>query len=237
MKYHILIVEDELSIATLIQYNLQQAGYETTVVYNGKAALQEIEQKNFDFLVLDLMLPKISGMEVCKTIRNSQNSIPILMLTAKSDEHSKVNGLQSGADDYLTKPFSPRELIARIEAILRRSPSINRFSLNEKTIKINKLTLYPNSFRAELNKEPLQLTKKEFELLVYLAQNKGKVVSREELLYSVWGFHYAGDTRTVDMQVSRLRDKIEDDSKNPRYIKTIWGVGYTLEESDDSILS
>lgn len=228
MKQHILIVEDEASIATLITYNLEQAGYETTVAKDGEQGLHLIEEQSFDFIVLDLMLPAIDGMEVCRRIRKRGNEIPILMLTAKSDEADKVSGLQSGADDYLTKPFSPKELIARIEAILRRTR--REASTNKNYISIGALKVFPNKFQAFLHNKPLDLTKKECEVLIYLAEHKGEIISRDQLLHQVWGYDYTGDTRTVDMQVSRLRDKIEQDSKEPQYIKTVWGIGYRMEE-------
>lgn len=228
MKRTILIVEDEESIATLIKYNLEQAGYDTKVASDGKEALELVRVQSFDFIVLDLMLPEIDGFQVCKSLREDGNDIPILMLTAKSDEENKVLGLQTGADDYLTKPFSPKELIARIEAIFRRT---NRKASSErKQIKIGSLNIYPQNFEAYLNGQPLELTRKECEVLIFLAKHKGEVISREQLLHKVWGYDYAGDTRTVDMQVSRLRDKIEANSKEPQYIKTVWGIGYRMGE-------
>jgi len=228
LNRHILIVEDEQSIATLIKYNLEQAGYQTKIAYDGKQALQYIHEQPFDFIVLDIMLPEIDGLEVCKTIREDKNDIPILMLTAKSDEHNKVTGLRLGADDYLTKPFSPKELIARIEAILRRTD--RKDNVEQFQITIGPLLLYPANFQAYLNDEKLDLTRKEFEVLVYLGKNKGEIISREQLLHEVWGYDYVGDTRTVDMQVSRLRDKIEVNSKEPQYIKTVWGFGYRMDD-------
>lgn len=228
MKRKILIVEDEQSIATLIEYNLGQAGYETKVATDGKEALQLVTEQHFDFIVLDLMLPEIDGLQVCTTIRENENDVPILMLTAKSDEENKVLGLQSGADDYLTKPFSPKELIARIEAILRRTNRDER--VEQKKVAIGQLIIYPQQFQAYLQDELLDLTRKEFEILNYLAAHKDEIISRDKLLHEVWGYDYAGDTRTVDMQVSRLRDKIEQNSKDPQYIKTVWGFGYRMEE-------
>lgn len=228
LKRHILIVEDERSIATLITYNLEQAGYKTTVAYDGEQALTIIDEQSFDFIILDLMLPKIDGFQVCAELRKKDNDIPILILTAKSDEENKVIGLQTGADDYLTKPFSPKELIARIEAIFRRT---DRKTVKErKEITIGELQLYPQNYQAYLRGRPLDLTKKECEVLIYLAEHKGEIISREQLLHQVWGYDYAGDTRTVDMQVSRLRDKVEQNSKEPRYIKTVWGIGYRMDD-------
>ncbi len=228
MGLRILIVEDEASIATLIRYNLEQAGYKTIVADNGREVLQRINEEKVDFIVLDLMLPEIDGLEVCRQIRKTGNDVPIIMLTAKSEEESKITGLRAGADDYLTKPFSPKELIARIEAILRRT---NRPSKEEEEVlRVGDLWIYPKRFRAYIQEELLDLTRKEFEVLAYLSKHKGEIVSREELLHEVWGYDYAGDTRTVDMQVSRLRDKIEQNSKEPKYIKTVWGFGYRMDD-------
>lgn len=228
MGLRILIVEDEASIVTLIQYNLEQAGYETLVADNGREALKLVEEEKVDFIVLDLMLPEIDGLEVCRRIRKTGNDVPIIMLTAKSEEESKITGLRAGADDYLTKPFSPKELIARIEAILRRT---NRPSKEEEEVlRVGDLWIYPKRFRAYIQEELLDLTRKEFEVLAYLSKHKGEIVSREELLHKVWGYDYAGDTRTVDMQVSRLRDKIEENTKAPKYIKTVWGFGYRMDD-------
>lgn len=228
MKRTILIVEDEPSIVTLIQYNLEQAGFLTEVAYNGEEALVLVSQKEYDFIVLDLMLPKIDGVEVCKTIRRNENDVPILMLTAKTDELDKVHGLEIGADDYLTKPFSPRELVARIQAILRRSEG-KKSSVSD-VLQVGDLDIFPQRFEAFLGETQLELTRKEFELLVYLAEHKGQILSREQLLHAVWDYDFVGDTRTVDVQVSHLRDKIEVDSKKPKYIKTVRGFGYKLEE-------
>lgn len=227
MGLRILIVEDEASIVTLIQYNLEQSGYETLVADNGREALKLVEEEKVDFIVLDLMLPEIDGLEVCRRIRKTGNDVPIIMLTAKSEEESKITGLRAGADDYLTKPFSPKELIARIEAILRRT---NRPSKEEEVLRVGDLWIYPKRFRAYIQEELLDLTRKEFEVLAYLSKHKGEIVSREELLHKVWGYDYAGDTRTVDMQVSRLRDKIEENTKAPKYIKTVWGFGYRMDD-------
>lgn len=228
MKRKILIVEDEQSIATLIEYNLQEANYETTIASDGEKALQLIKKESFDFVVLDIMLPKVNGIEVCTRLRRQGNNIPILMLTAKSEEENKVTGLQAGADDYLTKPFSPKELIARIEAIFRR---IDKYTDNEQVdyIRIGDIKIDLVKYEVYVANTLIEFTKKEFDLLVYLAKHQGEIISREQMLYEVWGYDYAGDTRTVDMQVSRLRDKIEKNSKEPEYIKTVWGRGYRME--------
>lgn len=227
MNRTILIVEDEPSIVTLLKYNLEQQGYLTEVAYNGEEAMQRFKEKEYDVIVLDLMLPKMDGMTVCKSIRQMNQQIPIIMLTAKDTEYDKIYGLEMGADDYLTKPFSPKELIARINAILRRT--------NEKDLKhaskieIGDLVIYPQKFEAFFKEDLLELTRKEFELLVYLSQHKGEILSREQLLNAVWEFDFVGDSRIVDVQVSHLRDKMEADTKNPQYIKTVRGFGYKME--------
>lgn len=229
MERTILIVEDEPSIVTLIKYNLEKAGFLTDVVYNGEDAIKKTEENKFDLIVLDLMLPKMDGMEVCKTIRKNNNYIPILMLTAKDDEYDKIYGLEMGADDYLTKPFSPKELIARINAILRRTEQRTE-NAAPLVLEVGDIKVHPDRFEAFFKGDLLELTRKEFELLVYLIQHKGQILSREQLLSSVWEYDFVGDTRIVDVQVSHLRDKIETDSKNPTYIKTVRGFGYKLED-------
>ncbi len=224
----ILIVDDEKSIVTLLNYNIEKAGFITDVAYDGLEAIQKIESNDYDLVVLDLMLPGLDGMEVCKHLRNNKIDIPILMLTAKDDEFDKVLGLELGADDYLTKPFSPKEVIARIKAILRRTKkaATNNFS----TIRIGDLLIYPERYEAEINSNLITFTRKEFELLYYLATNKGKVISRDQLLSGVWDYDFVGDTRIVDVHISHLREKIEPNSKKPIYIKTVRGLGYKLEE-------
>ncbi|WP_068674632.1 response regulator transcription factor [Oceanobacillus sp. Castelsardo] len=229
MAQKILIVDDEKSIVTLLNYNLEKAGYVTDTAFDGKEAIQKIEQNNdYNLVVLDLMLPEIDGMEVCKHLRSNKNDTPILMLTAKDDEFDKVLGLELGADDYLTKPFSPKEVIARIKAILRRSnmTPTTQFS----TIRIGELIIYPERYEAEMNSNMITFTRKEFELLYFLATNKGKVISRDQLLSGVWDYDFVGDTRIVDVHISHLREKIEPNSKKPVYIKTVRGLGYKLEE-------
>ena len=227
MKQTILVVEDEPSIVMLLKYNIEKAGFLTDIAYNGEDAVIKSRQTKYDFIVLDIMLPKMDGMEVCKTIRRDKNDVPILMLTAKDDEYDKVSGLEMGADDYLTKPFSPKELIARIQAILRRTNGGN--STNSGLLEVGDLHISRDLYLAKLEKKELDLTRKEFELLVYLADHKNKILSREQLLSAVWDYDFVGDTRIVDVHVSHLRDKIEVDTKNPKYIKTIRGFGYKME--------
>lgn len=230
----ILIVDDEQSILTLLQYNLEQAGFEVISASDGEEARHKAITEKPDLIVLDLMLPKLDGIEVCKQLRQEKVETPILMLTAKDDEFDKVLGLELGADDYMTKPFSPRELVARVKAILRRTASLSvqqgDTEDKEEVLRIGCLKIYPEHYEAYFKNQLLELTPKEFELLLYLAQNKGRVLTRDQLLSAVWNYDFAGDTRIVDVHISHLRDKIEENSKKPLYIKTIRGYGYKLEE-------
>ncbi|TMN22660.1 response regulator transcription factor [Lentibacillus cibarius] len=227
MSQKVLIVDDEESIVTLLNYNVERAGFATEVAYTGTSGLEKATSIPFDLIILDLMLPGIEGTEVCKQLRQRKIDTPILMLTAKGDELDKVLGLELGADDYLTKPFSPKEVVARVKAILRRTTK--KEVINETPIRIADLTVFPEQYEATINGETLQFTKKEFELLSYLAKHRGKVLSREQLLNAVWGYDIAEDTRVVDVHVSHLRGKIEPDLKHPVYIKTIRGLGYKME--------
>ncbi|TDL98565.1 response regulator transcription factor [Macrococcus brunensis] len=231
MAQKILVVDDEQSIVTLLKYNLQQAGFEVETAFDGEEGLEKVFTERPDLLVLDLMLPKMDGVEVCKSIRNEKNQIPILMLTAKDDEFDKVLGLELGADDYMTKPFSPREVVARVKAILRRTV-VNEQQMDirqSKEINIGKLKILPEHFEAYRNNELLDLTPKEFELLIYLIERQGRVITREHMLNSVWNYEFAGDSRIVDVHISHLREKIEENPKQPQYIKTVRGLGYKLE--------
>ncbi|MGG3469709.1 response regulator transcription factor [Neobacillus pocheonensis] len=234
MKNKILVVDDEQSIVTLLQYNLEQSGFEVITAMDGEEGKRLAETESPDIIILDLMLPKLDGMEVCKQLRQEKIQIPILMLTAKEDEFEKILGLELGADDYMVKPFSPREVIARVKAILRRTQAQAETSEetgnDESLILIGKLTIYPEKYEAYYNENLIELTLKEFELLLFLAQNKGRVLTRDQLLSAVWNYDFAGDTRIVDVHISHLREKIEEDTKKPAYIKTIRGLGYKLEE-------
>jgi two-component system, OmpR family, alkaline phosphatase synthesis response regulator PhoP len=227
----ILVVDDEQSIVTLLDYNLKQAGYTVITALDGEAALNIALSEQLDLIVLDLMLPLMDGIEVCKELRQRKVMTPILMLTAKDDEFDKVLGLELGADDYMTKPFSPREVVARVKAILRRMNYQTEVEQTDSTTKlhIGDLKLEPDYFEAYFKGEKLELTPKEFELLVYLANNKGRVLTRDQLLSAVWNYDFAGDTRIVDVHISHLREKMENDTKKPVYIKTIRGLGYKLE--------
>lgn len=228
MNQRILIVDDEVSIVTLLTYNIQREGFETDVAYSGDEAVNKAMNTDYDLIILDLMLPRMSGMEVCEYLREENNFTPILMLTAKNDEYNKIRGLELGADDYLTKPFSPREVIARINAILRRV-RLTQSGIPSK-IKIGQITIYPDRYEAKLNNHYLDFTRKEFELLLYLTTHKSLVISREQLLKEVWDYNFMGDTRIVDVHISNLREKIELSTRNPIYIKTIRGLGYKMEE-------
>jgi two-component system, OmpR family, alkaline phosphatase synthesis response regulator PhoP len=230
VKKRILIVDDEQSIVTLLKYNIEKAGFEVFACYDGLSALKAAEKEFFDLMVLDLMLPGLDGIEVCKQLRAKAIDIPILMLTARDDEYDRILGLELGADDYLTKPFSPREVVARIKAILRR---LNKSGENEEIsnkITVGDLAIYKDRYEVLLKGNQIEFTPKEFELLLYLAEHKGKVLSRDQLLNEVWNYDFIGDTRIVDVHVSHLREKIELDTKKPVYIKTVRGLGYKLEE-------
>ncbi|NRG27490.1 response regulator transcription factor [Bacillus circulans] len=236
MKKKVLVVDDEQSIVTLLKYNLQQAGYDVLTAMDGEEGLNLALTANPDVILLDLMLPKKDGMDVCKELRQQKVLTPILMLTAKDDEFDKVLGLELGADDYMTKPFSPREVIARIKAVLRRiqmqvpAASDEVDEEEDDGIKIGELRVLPNYYEAYFKGELLELTPKEFELLLYLVKNKGRVLTRDQLLSAVWNYDFVGDTRIVDVHISHLREKIEENTKKPLYIKTIRGLGYKLEE-------
>ncbi|MBU9710633.1 response regulator transcription factor [Evansella tamaricis] len=232
MSQHVLIVDDEESIVTLLQFNLEKEGFKVTTAMDGKDALQKGLNHPFDLIILDLMLPEMDGLEVCKQLRQNKITTPIFMLTAKDDEFDKVLGLELGADDYLTKPFSPREVVARIRAILRRTQTTDTPSVTtteDVKITIGDVEIYPDNYEVYLKGIPLELTPKEFELLLYLANHKGRALTRDQLLNAVWNYEFVGDTRIVDVHVSHLREKIEPNTKKPVYIKTIRGLGYKLE--------
>jgi two-component system, OmpR family, alkaline phosphatase synthesis response regulator PhoP len=229
MSKKVLVVDDEQSIVTLLTYNLEQAGFTVVTANDGEEAIEKVASEQPAFIILDLMLPKLDGVEVCKQLRQQKVMTPILMLTAKDDEFDKVLGLELGADDYMTKPFSPREVVARVKAILRRTQFSNGEMETKVQIVIGDLKILPDSYEAYFRGERLELTPKEFELLVYLAKHKGRVLTRDQLLSSVWNYDFAGDTRIVDVHISHLREKIEQDTKKPIYIKTIRGLGYKLE--------
>ncbi|WP_166242059.1 response regulator transcription factor [Paenibacillus turpanensis] len=229
MKKRILVVDDEPSISMLIEFNLKLVGYDVMCVYDGEAVFEVIKQFRPDLIVLDLMLPKMDGIQVCRKLRSQNNMVPIVMLTALQDLSDKIAGLDNGADDYMTKPFSPQELISRIQAILRRI-NIMPPSNENKPIAIGSLTIDPEQRTVNVEGNPVDLTPKEFELLLFLLKHRGKVLSRQQLLHGVWDYHFLGDTRIVDVHISHLRDKIEKNARSPEYIVTIRNVGYKLTE-------
>jgi two-component system OmpR family response regulator len=228
MADKILAVEDDTNLLETIRYNLRKEGYETVTAVNGEQAVAAARRDKPDLIILDIMLPGLNGFEVCRILRKEM-TVPILMLTAKADETDKVVGLEIGADDYMTKPFSMKELIARVHAMLRRAKMAAPPAPAPPAIKIGALELDIARHMASLSGSKLGLSPKEFDLLVFLARNKGLVFSREQLLQKVWGYDYAGDTRTVDVHVRWLRQKIEADPAHPLYLLTVRGAGYKLE--------
>ena len=225
-KKKILIVEDEKTISDIIQFNLVKEGFEVDTAYDGKTGLEKALNGMPNLILLDLMLPLMDGFQVCKKVREVSN-VPILMLTAKEEEVDKVLGLELGADDYITKPFGMRELVARIKANIRRVDVANDSHSAPSNVKeFGNLTIDLNRYEIRKNGQVLELTLREFELLKYLAERENHVFSREQLLEEVWGYEYYGDIRTVDVTVRRLREKLEDDSSHPQYIMTKRGIGY-----------
>lgn len=224
----ILVVDDEQPIAEILKYTLEREGYHVDCAYDGKEAVEKALTGSPDLVLLDVMLPELDGFEVCRQIRHKKQ-MPIIMLTAKDSEVDKVLGLEMGADDYVTKPFSNRELLARVKANLRRYET-GSFLHEARVRKIGELELNLSSYTVTKRGKPLDLTHREFELLEYMSQRPGQVLTREQLLQDVWGYDYFGDVRTVDVTIRRLREKIEDDPSSPEYILTRRGVGYYLQE-------
>lgn len=225
MGERVLVVDDEEAIRTLVEYNLSQAGFDVITADNGHAALEMVARESIDLLILDLMMPGPGGLEICKRLRQERSRVPIIMLTARGEEIDRVLGLEMGADDYVTKPFSPRELVARVRAVLRRQGD-EAEARQSAAITAGPVRLDPERYEVLLHGTVVDLTPREFELLQYLLTHLDRVVSRDQLLDRVWGYEYAGDTRLVDVHISHLRDKLEQDPKNPRYIRTVRGVGY-----------
>jgi DNA-binding response OmpR family regulator len=217
----ILVVDDERNIVELARLYLEKEGYRVESAGDGGTALDQVRSLKPALLILDLMLPVIDGWEVCRKVR-ADNDIPILMLTARSDDVDKIVGLELGADDYLTKPFNPRELVARVKAILRRT---ERKSAPAKTLSIGKLTIDPDKREVKIAGQPITLRTREFDLLYMLTENREKVFSREQLLEKVWGFDFYGETRTVDVHIARLRNRLKSSDVE---IETVWGIGYKL---------
>ena len=220
MKKKILVVDDEPSILELIEYNLENNDYQVSTATDGQMTVDKANEGNFDLILLDQMLPKMSGIEVLKQLRKIGNLTPVIFLTAVDAEDNKIEGLISGADDYITKPFSIKELLARIEVVLRRTSHTDKEKSFELDTDVKGLVI---------DGQEISLTKKEYELLEFLIRNKGIVVSREQIFDNVWGINSNSQMRMVDIQISHLRDKIEQDTKNPQIIKTVHGFGYILE--------
>ncbi|WP_096186057.1 response regulator YycF [Evansella halocellulosilytica] len=230
-KQKILVVDDEQPIADILKFGLEKDGFDVIVANDGNDALEKAKEHVPDLILLDIMLPYKDGMEVCREIRKTYD-MPIIMLTAKDSEIDKVLGLELGADDYVTKPFSTRELIARVKANLRRNQRSNEPEQDKKDLHIGALHIQPDAYLVTKRGEPIELTHREFELVYYLAKHLGQVMTREHLLQAVWGYDYFGDVRTVDVTVRRLREKVEDNPSHPTYIVTRRGVGYYLRNAD-----
>ncbi|HAK88389.1 MAG: DNA-binding response regulator [Nitrospirae bacterium GWC2_46_6] len=229
----ILVIDDEADIVELISYNLKKEGFAVDSSYNGEDALKKIKKNKYDLVILDLMLPGIQGLELCKMIRNAPNTsrLPIIMLTAKGEEFDKVLGLEMGADDYITKPFSTRELAARTKAILRRAekaePAVE--SAASGILKVRDMVIDKEKYTVTVDTRQIKLSATEFKLLLYLAERPNKIYNRDRLLDAVWGSDVYVEPRTVDVHIRRLRVKIEKDPNNPKYIKTMRGIGYLIE--------
>jgi len=224
----ILVIEDDRNLQDTLKYNLEKEGYGVTTASDGEEALETARREKPSLIILDVMLPKINGFEVCRILRKEMNT-PILMLTAKVEEIDKVVGLEIGADDYMTKPFSLREFLARVRALLRRSKMSGTNRNEEVVLKADDIELDTARHHAAKGKKTIELTFKEFELLAFLMANKGIVFSRDQLLEKVWGYDFAGDTRTVDVHVRWLREKVENNPNEPKLLITVRGVGYKLE--------
>lgn len=225
MKNTILIIEDEKPISDIVKFNLEREGYDIITAFDGLDGYQKGIQENVDLILLDIMLPSMNGFDVCRHIRE-KSSVPIIMVTAKEEEVDKILGLELGADDYITKPFSLRELIVRVKANIRRTSMPNNNSAESDLIQHKNLVIDTSKYSVTKNDTVLELTVREYELLKFLAVQPNQVFSREQLLKQVWGYEYYGDIRTVDVTIRRLREKLEDDASNPTYILTKRGVGY-----------
>lgn len=227
MSHRILVVDDEPAITVLLEYNLKLEGYMVECVADGKQAVEAFHRFQPDLILLDLMLPGMNGLEICRHLRQEGHHVPVIMLTAMHDLSDRIAGLDNGADDYMVKPFSPQELMSRIRAVLRRAqmtPSADE----ERDLQVGEIYISPSRREASFRGEPLELTPKEFELLHYLCKHQGKALSRRQLLHHVWDYSFVGDTRIVDVHISHLRDKLEVNPRDPLYIQTIRSVGYKL---------
>lgn len=232
-KPKILVVDDEQHILELVRFNLEKEGYQVITAPDGQLALNLVIQEKPDLIVLDLMLPEVDGFEVCRMVQKNDeiSETPIIMLTARGEEIDKILGLEIGADDYMTKPFSPRELLARVKAMLRRAAKKQAEpETAQGVIRVDGLIIDPERFEVVLDGTRLELTPKEFELLRVLVRSRGKVLTRDFLLENIWGYEYIGDSRTVDVHIRHLRQKIEQDPASPRFIETVRGIGYKFKE-------
>ena len=230
----VLVIEDDKSISELLEIHLLDLNCEVTKAADGETGLNKALNEQYDLIVLDLMLPKLDGIEICKEVRRKDIFTPILMLTAKSEELDKVLGLEVGADDYLTKPFGIREFIARVKAIFRRIEAIHKEIANDKDISFKDLKIEVSMRKVTLKEERIELTPKEFDLLHLLASHPGKTYTREQLLNILWGYQYNGYEHTVNSHINRLRSKIESNVSKPEYILTSWGVGYRFNENEET---
>lgn len=228
MSRKVLVVDDEKLIVKGIRFNLEQDGMEVDCAYDGEEALKMVKEREYDIVLLDVMLPKLTGFEVCQQIREF-SSVPVVMLTAKGDDMDKILGLEYGADDYITKPFNILEVKARIKAIMRRTAKKPAEQEKSKVVQAGDLTLDCEGRRVSIAGKEINLTAKEFDVLELLVFNPNKVYSRENLLNIVWGYEYPGDVRTVDVHIRRLREKIEENPSEPKYVHTKWGVGYYFQ--------
>lgn len=235
MSRSVLVIEDDKDIARLLDLHLRDEGYSVTVVPDGKTGLQQALSKPYDIVILDLILPGMDGLEVCRRIRNRPDYTPVLMLTAKSTDVDRILGLEIGADDYLTKPFNVRELLARVKALFRRVDAIRagETAAQLPVIRTGDLTIEPEKRKVAIKGEPVHLTAREFELLLEFARHPGRVYTRAQLLDKVWGYTYQGYEHTVNSHINRLREKVEPDPAKPRYILTVRGVGYRFAERED----
>ncbi|MFL2678747.1 MAG: response regulator transcription factor [Candidatus Actinomarina sp.] len=228
MSGKILLVEDEHSIADPVIYNLKQEGFSVTHVDEGPIALEIFSEESFDLIILDLMLPEISGLDICRSIRK-ESDVPIIMVTAKDSEADRVAGLELGADDYVTKPFSVRELMSRVRAVLRRTTTTTtKTNKIDKSIKSGNIEINLSKYEAKVDDKNIDLTPREFELLYAFCENEGNLMSREQIFDEIWGYSFIGNTKTLDVHIQRIREKIEKDPREPKRLVTVRGVGYKL---------
>lgn len=232
MSRKILVIEDNKDLANLLELHLKDLAYDVSLAFNGAEGLEKALSGSWDLVILDLMLPEVDGLEICRKIRAEGTYIPIIMLTSKSAELDRVLGLEMGADDYVTKPFSIRELMARVKAMFRRQDELRsvREDREDQVIRVLAMVIYPDKRRVELQGKQVDLTAKEFDLLLHFARNAGRVFTRSQLLDSVWGYGHDGYEHTVNSHINRLRSKIEENPAEPSYILTVWGVGYQFAE-------